>query len=37
MEAEELAKTVDVTPSKPRRYGRQTQRENCPARNTRNI
>jgi len=31
MEAEELAKTVDVTPSIPRRCGRQTQRENCPA------
>ena len=31
MEAEELAKTVDRTPSIPRRCGRQTQRENCPA------
>lgn len=31
MEAEELAKTVDVTPSISRRCGRQTQRENCPA------
>ena len=31
MEAEELAKTVDITQSIPRRCGGQTQRENCPA------
>jgi hypothetical protein len=37
MEAEELAKTVDVTPSIPRRCGRQTQRENCPAETPRNT
>ncbi|CAG2256174.1 unnamed protein product [Mytilus edulis] len=30
-ETEELAKTVAVEPSIPRRCGRQTQRENCPA------